>query len=75
MLSVAVAVKDDEEAVACATEKVRGMFEATSDLGDWNGAAKMSPTVTVEASEGATMRFKVTLSDGTTSQVFLRIRK
>ena len=31
--------------------------------------------VTVEASEGATMRFKVTLSDGTTSQVFLRIRK
>ena len=75
VLSVAVTVKDGEEAVACATEKVRGMFEATGDLGDWNGAAKMSPTVTVEASEGATMRFKVTPGDGTATRAFLRLRK
>ena len=55
------------------------MFEATSDLGDWDGAAKMSPTVMVEepvAGDSAeTMRFKVTPGDGTSPQAFLRIRK
>ena len=74
-ISVAVTVRDGEEAVKCAEEKVKDMFEATSDLGDWNGAAKMLPTVTVEESEGATMRFKVTPGDGTAPQAFLRIRK
>ena len=78
-ISVAVTVRDGEEAVKCAAEKVAAMFEATSDLGDWNGAAKMSPTVTVEepvAGDSAeTMRFKVTPGDGTAPQAFLRIRK
>ena len=31
--------------------------------------------VTVEASEGATMRFKVTPGDGTATRAFLRLRK
>ena len=74
-ISVAVTVKDGEEAVKCVAEKVAAMFEATSDLGDWNGAAKIAPTVTVEDGEGATMRFKVTPGDGAAPQAFLRIRK
>lgn len=78
-IGVAVTVRDGEEAVACAAEKVAAMFEATSDLGDWNGAAKMSPTVTVEepvAGDSAeTMRFRVTPGDGTATRAFLRIRK
>ena len=74
-MTVMVTVKDGDEAVKCAAEKVKGMFEATSDLGDWNGAAKMLPSVTVEDSEGATMRFKVTPGDGTAMRAFLRIRK
>ena len=43
-ISVAVTVKDGEEAVACAAEKVAAMFEATSDLNDWaeGGGAAVS---------------------------------
>ena len=78
-ISVAVTVRDGEKAVACAAEKVAAMFEATSDLGDWNGAAKLSPSVTVEepvAGDSAeTMCFKVTPGDGTSPKAFLRIRK
>ena len=74
-LPISVTVLDGEEAVKCAAEKVKDMFEATGDLGDWNGAAKMSPTVSVEEGDGATMRFKVTPGDGTATRAFLRIRK
>lgn len=74
-MTVAVTVKDGETAVTVNAEKVAAMFEATSDLGDWTGAAKMSPTVTIEPGEGATMRFKVTPGDGTVEKAFLRIRK
>ena len=74
-MTVSVTVKDGEEAVKCAAEKVKDMFEATSDLGDWNGAAKLTPTVSVEAGDGATMRFKVTPGEGTATRAFLRIRK
>jgi hypothetical protein len=73
-ISLTVTVKDGEEAVKCAAEKVKDMFEATGDLGDWNGAAKMSPTVTVESGDGETMRFNVTPGDGTASKAFLRIK-
>ena len=58
-----------------AAEKVKAMFEATSDLGDWDGAAKLTPAVSVETGDGATMRFKVTPGDGTATRAFLRIRK
>ena len=64
-ISVTVTVKDGEEAVKCAAEKVAAMFRATSDLGDWNGGAKLSPSVTVEepvsGDSAETMRFKVTV--------------
>ncbi len=74
-MTITVAVKDGETAVAVDPEKVAAMFEATGDLGDWNGAAKLTPTVTVEDGEGATMRFKVTPGDGSAPRAFLRIRK
>ena len=74
-ISVTVTVKDGEEAVKCAAGKVKEMFEATSDLGDWEGSAKLTPAVSVEAGEGTTMRFKVTPGDGTAQRAFLRIRK
>ena len=90
-ISVAVTVRDGEEAVKCAEEKVAAMFEATSDLNDWaegGGAAVSSKppyqnalSVEVEVEEpvagdsAATMRFKVTPGDGTAPRAFLRIRK
>ena len=74
---MAVIVKDGEAAVKCAAEKVATMFEATGDLGDWNGAAKLTPAVTIEpvGDDPATMRFKVTPGDGTAPSAFLRLRR
>ena len=67
---------DGESAVAVAAEKVAQMFEATSDLGDWNGAAKLAPTVTVSGTDSnGKMSFTVKPGDGKTSQAFLRIRQ
>ena len=74
-VTVCVTVKDGEEPVSCVAEKVAALFEATGDLGDWTGAAKLTPTVSVESGEGATMRFKVTPGDGTLLRAFLRIHK
>ena len=83
-LTVSVIVKDGEDAVQCAAEKVKEMFEATGDLGDWGGSGRdgaqpsqnaLPITVTVEAGEGDTMRFRVTPGDGTATRAFLRIRK
>ena len=73
-MTVSVVVRDGEEAVQCAAEKVRAMFEATSDLGDWDGTAKLAPAVTVEGNDGATMRFKVTPGDGASDRAFLRVK-
>jgi len=74
-MTLAVTVKDGEVPVSCVAAKVKALFEATSDLGDWTGAAKLTPTVNVEAGEGATMRFTVTPGDGTQPRAFLRIHK
>ena len=87
-MSVSVVVKDGEDAVKCAAEKVKEMFEATGDLGDWAGRRvednapyqnELPIAVTVEeplAGDSAeTMRFTVTPGDGTTPRAFLRIRK
>lgn len=76
VVTVSVVVKDGEEAVKCAAEKVKSLFRATSDLGDWNGAAKLEPQVSVEATDDpTTMRFKVTPGDGTATRAFLQIRR
>ena len=72
---VGVAVRDGEETVRCSAEKMAALFEATSDLGDWSGAAKLIPLVTVEDDVGDIARFTVVFGDGTARKAFLRIRK
>jgi uncharacterized repeat protein (TIGR02543 family) len=75
-MTVAVTVKDGERAVAVAAAKVAAMFEATGDLGDWTGAAKLTPTVTTSGTDASgKMTFVVTPGDGTAAKAFLRIRK
>ena len=75
-MTVAVTVKDGERAVAVTAAKVAAMFEATGDLGDWNGAAKLTPTVTTSGTDASgKMTFVVTPGDGTAAKAFLRIRQ
>ena len=74
-MTVAVSVKDGEEVVPCDAEKVAAMFESTSDLGDWNGEAKLTPVVQQLGTVDGAMRFKVTPGDGNSSKAFLRIRR
>ena len=75
-MSVAVAVKDGVYPVACSSEKVATLFEATSDLNDWIGDAKLTPEVTFDESGPAstTMRFTVVPGDGTSPRAFLRVK-
>ncbi len=74
-MSVTVVVKDGEEIALVDAEKVASMFEATSDLGDWNGAAKLTPSVTsATRNPDGTMTFTVVPGDGTATSAFLRIK-
>ena len=74
-MTVTVEVKDGEDVVKVAADKIRDMFEATSDLGDWTGAAKLTPRVDVIGTEAnGTMTFTVRPGDGATGSAFLRIR-
>ena len=82
VLTVSVIVKDGEMAVNCAAEKVKEMFEAVGDLGDWaNGGrdgarpSQLPVTVTIDdSSSPSVLRFKVTPGDGTVEKAFLRVR-
>ena len=75
-MTVAVTVKDGESAVAVSAARVAAMFEATGDLGDWTGAAKLTPTVTTSGTDASgKMTFVVTPGDGTASKAFLRIKR
>ena len=71
---VGVAVKDGERTVAVDAAKIAAMFEATSDLGDWGGAA-LPVTIEPLGCENAAMQFRVAPSSYTAPQVFLRIRQ
>lgn len=76
-MEIAVTVKDGEAVVAISSEKVAEMFEATSDLADWNSAeTKLEPHVT-DKTQGvdSPVMFEVTPGDGTSDKAFLRIRK
>lgn len=76
-VTVSIMVKDGEDPVAVASSKVKEMFEATSDLSDWNSSGKkLTPTVT-DLTQGRSnnLNFKVRPGDGTSSRAFLRIRK
>ena len=46
-MSVSVMDGEKPEPVKVAVEKVKAMFEATSNLGDWEGDAKLTPTVEI----------------------------
>jgi len=76
-VTVSVTVKDGGTAIAVDAVKVAAMFEATSDLDDWDGTAKLP--VSVEAVEAAnvgngySMRFQVALP-ANAERAFLRIR-
>lgn len=74
-ITLSVTVKDGEDAVAVASEKVKEMFEATRDLGDWNGDAKFTPTVEILTGEGNILRFRVSPDNDTYTRAFFRIRK
>ena len=68
--------KIDGNIVAVDPEKVAAMFEATSDLRDWDGAAKLTPEVEVLGTDAnGKMTFAVTPGDGTAQSAFLRIMK
>ena len=75
---VSVTVKDGVSAIAVDAEKVAAMFEATSDLGDWYGTARLLVGAAAlnagNGGGGPLMRFKVSLPIGT-RRAFLRIRK
>ena len=74
-LSVTVEVKDGEVVALVAAEKVATMFEATSDLQDWDGAAKLVPSVSnATRNADGTMTFAIIPGDGTATSAFLRIK-
>ncbi len=74
-LQVTVVVKDGEEIALVDQAKVAGMFEATGDLGDWDGEAKLTPSVSdATRNLDGTMTFTVVPGDGTATSAFLRIR-
>jgi len=73
---VGVVAKIDGNIVAVDPAKVAAMFEATSDLNDWDDAAKLTPAVEVLATDSdGKMTFAVTPGDGTAPSAFLRLRK
>ncbi|MBR6021745.1 MAG: SUMF1/EgtB/PvdO family nonheme iron enzyme [Kiritimatiellae bacterium] len=72
-MDVCVVVHDDAGEVPVDAGKVVGLFEATDDLCDWDGDAKLSATATQTGSDGATMQFKVVPGDGDTDEAFLRL--
>ena len=75
-MTVAVIVKDGERVATVDAAKVAAMFEATGDLVDWNGAARLTPTVTITGTDASgKMTFVVTPGDGTAARAFLRIRR
>ena len=75
-IKVEVVVKDGDNAVKVATDKVAAMFEATSDLGDWNGEAKLTPTVSVLGTDqNGKMSFAVKPGEGKATRAFLRIKQ
>ena len=73
-MTVFVTVKDGGETVMVNAEKVATMLEATTDLNDWTGAAKVVPVVNdIIRDEYGVMTFSVT-PEGSPSSFFLRVR-
>lgn len=73
-MTVFVTVKDGGETVMVNAEKVTAMLEATTDLADWTGAAKVVPVVhDIIRDEHGVITFAVT-PQGSSSSFFLRVR-
>ena len=73
-MTVFVTVKDGGETVMVNAEKVTAMLEATTDLNDWTGAAKVVPVVNdIIRDEHGVITFAVT-PQGSSSSFFLRVR-
>ena len=74
-LAVTVIVRDGDDAAIVSAEKVATMFEATSDLRDWDGAAKLEPIVAESSRDpGGTLHFTIVPGNGSASSAFLRIK-
>ena len=72
-LSVEVTVRDGDKTARVDAAKVAGLVGCTGDLNDWDGPAKLEPTVTQTGAEGDTLRFEVVPGDGNAEKAFLRI--
>ncbi len=75
-LTLTVSVKDGKDTVRCAAEKVKEWFEATRELDDWDGAAKLEPNVSVETSRDdlPKMWFTVSPKNDAVPKFFLRVK-
>lgn len=75
-MEITVTVKDGETPKAVASKKVAEMFEATSDLKDWTGDARLNPTVTDHTNGvSSPVRFTVQTGNSKSGKAFLRLRK
>ena len=74
-MALEVVVRDGEDVAAVASEKVAAMFEATSDLRDWEGPAKLEPNAEpVTVGKTSLVTVKVTPGDGSSQRAFLRLK-
>ena len=72
--SVKVGVNDDDGIAAVDAEKMAAMFEATTDLTDWTGNAKIIPYISdITQDQQGIMSFVVT-PDGMPQSFFLRVK-
>ena len=74
-MTIGVEVKDGERSVVVDSAKIKSMVEATGNLNDWSGAAKLTPTVTADGMDGAIIRLKVTPGGSSPKCMFIRLRK
>ena len=72
-VDVDVTVADGGRAVQVDAARVAKMFEATSDLRDWNGEAKLYPIATPTGSGDPTMQFNVVPDSCLPDGAFLRL--
>ena len=73
-VSVKVVVQDGDEAVGVDADKVVSMLEATTDLTDWVGSAKVVPVVSEVTQDEHGVTSCVITPNGSPSAFFLRVK-
>lgn len=74
-MTMDIVVRDGEDAQTVSSEKVAAMFEATSDLRDWEGTAKLEPNAEpVTVGRTSLVKVKVIPGDGSAPKAFLRLK-